>query len=160
MNPDYSFRNDLDLPPDTNPTEAMYLSKSEKKIIDNPESLWEIMQKIYRRELSINPPRIDYYWVLALNKEYRLFDLALMPKRDIDAGKLKISQVFKFALYMDASWVVVVHTDPSEKWELTPYQDKLLQRIKAAAVANEMPLTEYMVISKDNYYSFRKEGKL
>lgn len=142
------------------PNSMVYLARDQRKVVNNPHTLFGIMQRIYQRELMVNKKRRDFLWVLALSKEYRLFDLAMMPQRDIKAEKLKMSQVFKFALYMDASYIVIVQTAPTGEFELSPYFEKLKEKIKKAGDGNDIPLMEYMLITENKYYSFRMEGKL
>lgn len=138
----------------------MYLSPKDKQIVNGPDSLFSIMQSIYKRELKINRTRLYYCWILALNEEYRLFDLALMPQKQVNEGTLTKERVFKNALYMEAKYLIIVQTSLQKNWAVAPDMLVLKDEIKTAGEVINIPLLEYMLINEDGYYSLGENGKL
>lgn len=139
-------------------TYMVYLSRNLKKIVNNPHTLFTIMQKVYERELLVNPKRKDYMWIGSLGEDYRLLDLVVMPQKEVAEGSLEPAKVFKFATYMEAKYVVAIQTDPTGNWEITKQIEAFHDMIAKAGEALRMPLAEYMLMNTKAYYSFRMEG--
>jgi len=125
-----------------------------KPIIKSSTSVFNIMQ-----------PRIgnlthEEFWVLYLNNSNKIIHSKQLSKGGVTGTLVDIRILFKKAIELLATGIVVCHNHPSGKITPSDSDKKLTQKIKEAGRILDVKLLDHLIITEKNYYSFADENKL
>lgn len=102
----------------------------------------------------------EVFKVIYLDSRYRVIDLETLTEGTIDRAAIYPRKVMESALKKKASILVFAHNHPDGN--ITPSeQDKTITKalILAAKTLN-IAILDHLIVSKDEVFSFRKEGLL
>lgn len=132
------------------------LSKSEPETIslEDPKNLFNYC----RAAIGAQPN--EMFKVIYLDSRYRVIDLETLTEGTIDRATVYPRKVMESALKKRASILVFAHNHPDGN--ITPSdQDKTITRaLILAAKALNITILDHLIVSKDEVFSFRKEGLL
>lgn len=126
----------------------------EKICLENPKILYDYC----RAAIGAQPNEI--FKVIYLDSRYRVIDLETLTEGTTDRATVYPRKVMESALKKRASILVLAHNhtdgniNPSD-------QDKTITRaLILAAKALNINILDHLIVSKDEVFSFRKEGLL
>lgn len=106
---------------------------------------------------------IGYYEefkVMYLDRANHVLGVYTVSKGGLNGVAVDIRMIYQAALKANAHSIIVAHNHPSEN--LTPSEaDRILTKeIKEAGKILKIPLTDHIIMTKDNYLSFVEKGYL
>lgn len=127
---------------------------SETISLEDPKTLFDYC----RAAMGAQPNEI--FKVIYLDSRYRVIDLETLTEGTIDRATVYPRKVMESALKKRASILVFAHNHPDGN--ITPSeQDKTITRaLILAAKALNINILDHLIVSKDEVFSFRKEGLL
>jgi DNA repair protein RadC len=78
----------------------------------------------------------------------------------IDQAVVYPREVVRYCILSDTSRVIIVHNHPSGRVVPSSHDIEITSKIKQAAAAVDIELLDHMIITNDEYYSFRENGQL
>lgn len=126
----------------------------ETLVIKSSRSIFEVMQPI------IGDLSHEEFWVIYLNNSNKIVSKAQMSKGGITGTLVDVRLLFKQALELSATAVILVHNHPSGM--LTPSQaDKRLTiKIKNAGTVLDIKVLDHLIITEKAYFSFADSSEL
>lgn len=97
--------------------------------------------------------------LLALNNSNSILGVFTVSKGTVGNCLINIPGIFKRLLLLDASSFILAHNHPSGGVDPSRDDDKSTTKIKQAAGILGIAFVDYVVIGKDSYYSYYKEGR-
>ncbi len=99
----------------------------------------------------------EHFYALLLDSKNRIIKEELISVGTLNSSLVHPREVFKEAIKNSANAIILVHNHPSGDCEPSE-QDFLINNIiKKSADLLNIKLLDYIIISKDNYYSFEKK---
>lgn len=126
----------------------------EKISLEDPKILFDYC----RAAIGAHPNEV--FKVIYLDSRYRIIDLETLTEGTIDRATVYPRKVMESALKKRASILAFAHNHPDGN--ITPSdQDKTITRaLILAARALNINILDHIIVSKDEVFSFRKEGLL
>jgi len=126
----------------------------QQKTIRSSQDIYNLMQEKLR-----DLPH-EEFWVLFLNRSNKIIDTLKLSQGGISATVIDKKLIFKKALELLASSLILCHNHPSGN-KKPSYEDKrITQEIQKAAAFFELAILDHIIICGDNYYSFADDGIL
>jgi DNA repair protein RadC len=126
----------------------------ERPAIHEGMDVWNIMGPI------LSDLTHEEFWVLALNQAGRLIDKKKIGHGGLAAALADVRIVFKFALEVFATRLILVHNHPSgEKFPSKADIDLTIQMQNAGNLLN-IKIIDHIIIARENYFSFKEEDLL
>ncbi len=124
----------------------------ELKKIASSKMIFDIMQPI------IGELPHEEFWVLYLNNSNKVLSKSQQGKGGITGTVVDVRLVFKTALEIGATALILCHNHPSGT--LIPSDaDKLITRkLKAAGQNMDIQVLDHVIITENGFYSFNDEG--
>ncbi len=144
----------LYLQPRTSSDLTLRRTEPEKISLEDPKILFDYC----RAALGVQPNEV--FKVIHLDSNYRVIDLETLTEGTIDRAAVYPRKVMESALKKRASILVFAHNHPDGN--ISPSdQDKTITRaLILAAKALNISILDHIIVSKDEVFSFRKEGLL
>ncbi|WP_374174067.1 DNA repair protein RadC [Flavobacterium tructae] len=127
---------------------------SQLKIITSSKIVFEIMQPIIG-ELSH-----EEFWVLFLNNSNKVISKSQVSKGGITGAVVDVRIVFKLALEIGATGLILCHNHPSGNLLPSDADKKLTKKIKLAGDSLDVKVLDHLIITEAKYYSFVDQGIL
>ena len=127
-------------------------TKKEKLKVKNSKESYTILLDSWDKNII---ELQEEFKVLLLNRSNTVLGVYPLSKGGVSGVVVDAKLVFSVALKCNASSIIVAHNHPSEN--LTPSEaDKLITRkLKTAGKYLDIALLDHLIITKDNYYSFK-----
>jgi len=106
-----------------------------------------------------NEPR-EKLIVLSISPGNGVVGMEVVAQGTSDSAPASPREVFKAAMLTNADSVIIAHNHPSGNVEPSQTDRALFLRLKQAAEILDIRLLDFLVLSKDKYYSFANEGDL
>ncbi len=129
------------------------LSKNKNVIIKSPKDLYPLF-----KEKIINFHK-EYFMVASLDNRNKIISVDVVSIGTLNSSLIHPRETFEVAIRNHAAGIIICHNHPSE--ELEPSKDDLLvtqNLIKAGKILG-INVSDHLIITKDNYFSF-KERKI
>ena len=128
--------------------------KPAKQKLANPYSIYSFMR--YELESKAH----EEFFVLYLDKRLRLIKKILLAKGGIDALSIETMEIFKYAIKLESSNIVLIHNHPHGS--LNPSDSDIDTTIEILNIANNLQICviDHLIISEQGYYSFLENHKL
>ncbi len=160
----------LDLNQSTSASKGIYtneLALSYKKSVklDNPDFL-QInsslkVSQILRTIWEVDQINIrESFYLLCFSNKLDLLGYYKVAEGGLDQVLVDIRIVFSTALLARSSSIVVAHNHPSGTCEPSSADRTLTRRLAEAGELLAIRLNDHIILTEDNYYSFRDEGYL
>jgi len=129
--------------------EALVLVK-----VTGSKAVFEIMQPI------IGDLQHEEFWILYLNNSNKVLHKILLSKGGITGTLVDTRLVFKKAMEVGATAIILAHNHPSGNLTPSDSDKKLTQKIKIAGHTLDVKILDHLIITEKNYYSFADSNEL
>lgn len=100
----------------------------------------------------------EEFWILLLNQGNRLIDKVCISKGGIDQTTADVRVILREALLQRATQIILVHNHPSGNTRPSQEDKRLTQTVKKCAETMNIRLTDHVIITDGNFFSFNDEG--
>lgn len=125
---------------------------SELVKITSSKLVFEIMQPIIGELVH------EEFWVLFLNNSNKVLSKTQLSKGGITGTIVDVRLVFKIALEMGATSLILCHNHPSGNLQPSEADKQLTKKIKLAGESLDVKILDHLIITESKYYSFVDEG--
>jgi len=108
--------------------------------------------------LIANEPR-EKLIVLSIAPGNGVVGMEVVSQGTSDTALASPREVFKAVILTNADAVIIAHNHPSGKVEPSEADRKIFLSLKQAAEILDIRLLDFVVLSKDKFYSFTREGE-
>ncbi|KVV13892.1 DNA repair protein RadC [Flavobacterium sp. TAB 87] len=127
--------------------EAVELSK-----ITSSKVVFEIMQPI------IGELPHEEFWILYLNNSNKVLSKAQQSKGGITGTMVDVRLVFKAALELGATAIILCHNHPSGALVPSEADKHITKKLKLAGESLDVKVLDHLIVTETKYYSFVDEG--
>jgi len=128
---------------------------SEKVKIKDSQSVYEIVKNHWDDNLIELQEEVKVVLLNRANIVIGIYDLA---KGGISGCIVDIKLVLSVALKALTSHIVLVHNHPSGNLKPSEADKRITKKLSNACEIVEITLLDHLIITKDNYYSFKDES--
>ncbi|MCD6543246.1 MAG: DNA repair protein RadC [Flavobacteriaceae bacterium] len=126
----------------------------EKQKISSSKSVFEVMQPI------IGELQHEEFWIIFLNNANKIQLKTQMSKGGITGTLVDTRLIFKQALELAATGLILCHNHPSGTLKPSTSDINLTNKIKKGGEVLDIKVLDHLIITEKEYYSFADEGKL
>lgn len=124
----------------------------ELKKITSSKMIFEIMQPI------IGELPHEEFWVLYLNNSNKVLSKSQLGKGGITGTLVDVRLVFKAALEMGATGLILCHNHPSGTLMPSEADKQITKKLKAAGQNLDINVLDHIIIAENGFYSFNDDG--
>ena len=103
---------------------------------------------------------VEEFWVLYLNQKFRLIRRQCIAHGGISEVSVDLRVIMREAVLCNATIIVLCHNHPSGSIKPSRQDDALTQSIKKACDIMRLHLTDHVIVTDGQYYSYREMGRL
>jgi len=101
---------------------------------------------------------VEEFWTLALGPTKGLLQSRMIFRGTVDSCLVHPRDIFRFACMSNASTIIVAHNHPSGDRSASDQDILITRRLIRAAKIMEIPLIDHLIITKNGFSSFAREG--
>lgn len=120
--------------------------------ITSSKMIFEIMQPI------IGELPHEEFWILYLNNSNKVISKSQLSKGGITGTLVDVRLVFKTALEMGATALILCHNHPSGTLVPSDADKQITKKLKLAGDNLEIKVLDHLIVTENNYFSFVDEG--
>jgi DNA repair protein RadC len=120
--------------------------------ITSSKMIFELMQPI------IGELPHEEFWVLYLNNSNKVLSKSQLGKGGITGTLVDTRLVFKAALELGATALILCHNHPSGALIPSDADKQITRKMKAAGQNLDIQVLDHLIITENGYYSFNDEG--
>jgi len=120
--------------------------------ITSSKTVFEIMQPV------IGELPHEEFWIVYLNNSNKVLSKAQLSKGGITGTLVDTRLVFKNALEMGATALILCHNHPSGTLIPSDADKQITKKLKSAGDSLEIKVLDHLIITERNYFSFADEG--
>ncbi|MFE3872055.1 DNA repair protein RadC [Flavobacterium sp. ZS1P70] len=120
--------------------------------ITSSKTIFEIMQPI------IGELPHEEFWIVYLNNSNKVISKSQLSKGGITGTLVDVRLVFKTALEMGATGLILCHNHPSGTLIPSEADKQITKKLKIAGDSLEIKVLDHLIIIEANYFSFVDEG--
>ncbi|MFV8370483.1 RadC family protein [Flavobacterium sp. LB2R40] len=124
----------------------------ELKKITSSKIIFDIMQPI------IGELPHEEFWIIYLNNSNKVISKSQLSKGGITGTLVDVRIVFKTALEMGATALVLCHNHPSGSLIPSDTDKHITRKLKLAGDSLEIKVLDHLIITENSYFSFADEG--
>lgn len=124
------------------------------EIINSPEDVARYARPYYRFEQK------EHFAVLLLNTKHHIIGMREISVGSLSASVVHPREVFRAAIDFAAAAIILLHNHPSG--DPTPSREDIsvTQRLVKAGKIMDIPVLDHVVLGRERYASFKKQGLL
>ena len=126
----------------------------EKPKISSSRSVFDLMQPI------IGELEHEEFWIIYLNNANKILLKTQLSKGGITGTLVDSRLVFKRALELAATSIILCHNHPSGTLKPSSSDISLTKKVKNAGDVLEIKVLDHLIITQKNYFSFADENML
>ncbi|TYA69797.1 RadC family protein [Seonamhaeicola marinus] len=126
----------------------------QKKRITSSRSAFELMQPI------IGELNHEEFWIIYLNNSNKVLQKIQLSKGGITGTLVDVRLVFKQALEVGATSLILAHNHPSGTLKPSTADKQITNRLKNAAESLDIKVLDHLIITEKAYFSFADESIL
>lgn len=123
----------------------------ELKKITSSKTIFELMQPI------IGELPHEEFWVLYLNNGNKVLSKSQQGKGGITGTIIDVRLVFKAALELGATALVLCHNHPSGNLKPSEADKQITKKLKEAGKHLDIQVLDHVIVGENGYYSFADE---
>lgn len=127
---------------------------AEMKKVTSSKIIFEIMQPI------IGELPHEEFWIIYVNNSNTIVLKKQLSKGGITATLVDVRLIFKQALEIGATGIVLCHNHPSGTLKASDADIKITKKIKLAAESLDITILDHIIICEHGFFSFADEGIL
>lgn len=133
------------------------LGKNDKRYIEGADDVYEIMQRILRRENKIDREK-EHFWIIGMNTAGYILYIELIALGSVREVPVEPMNIYRVAVMKNATRVIAVHNHPSGR--LVPSKNDLdiTDRLIQVGRILNIDFIDHLIISTESYESFRGMG--
>ncbi len=120
--------------------------------ITSSKMIFELMQPI------IGELPHEEFWVLYLNNSNKVLSKSQQGKGGITSTMVDVRLVFKMALELGATALILCHNHPSGTLTPSDADKQITRKLKAAGQNMDIQVLDHVIVAENGYYSFNDEG--
>lgn len=124
----------------------------ELKKITSSKIIFEIMQPI------IGELPHEEFWIIYMNNSNKVISKSQLSKGGITGTLVDVRIVFKTALEMGATALILCHNHPSGTLIPSDADKQITRKLKVAGDSLEIKVLDHLIVTETSYYSFADEG--
>ena len=124
----------------------------ELKKVTSSKVIFEIMQPI------IGELPHEEFWIIYLNNSNKIISKSQLSKGGITGTLVDVRIVFKTALEMGATALILCHNHPSGTLVPSDADKQITRKLKLAGESLEIKVLYHLIITEASYFSFADEG--
>ena len=124
----------------------------ELKKVTSSKVIFEIMQPI------IGELPHEEFWIIYLNNSNIVISKSQLSKGGITGTLVDIRIVFKTALEMGATALILCHNHPSGTLIPSDADRQITRKLKLAGESLEIKVLDHLIVTETSYFSFADEG--
>ena len=132
----------------------MYCFRERKEHLLSSKDIFEEMK------LCLTDVEVEECWVILLNQANRIIRKVRVSVGGISAVTVDVRVIFKEAIKVSATAIVLVHNHPGGTSRPSPEDDKLTQQVSQAARIMNIRLIDHLIFTDGGFYSYNDEGRL
>ena len=120
----------------------------------NPKIIYDNTKYLF------NNKKQEYFYCLYFNNKQQLIGEELLFIGTVNKSLVHPREVFKYAYLYSATSIICIHNHPSG--DITPSNEdiRLTNSLVEIGLLQNIPLLDHLIVSDNNYYSFRDNGKI
>ena len=103
---------------------------------------------------------MQHFGIVMLDVKHRILTTAVLSRGTEDGTLVDPREVFTAAFGRRAAAVILFHNHPSGNPSPDPLDFTLTDRLVEAGVLMGIEVVDHLVLCRDGYYSFKREGRL
>ena len=131
-------------------------SEIQKTKITTSESASNVIRKFYFDDINI----YESFFILLLNRANNTTGFAKISQGGTAGTVVDIKIIAKYAVESLSSAVIICHNHPSGNIKPSEADINITKKIKDALLLLDISLTDHIILSENNYYSFADNGDL
>lgn len=131
-------------------------SEIQKTKITTSESASNVIRKFYFDDINI----YESFFILLLNRANNTTGFAKISQGGTAGTVVDIKIIAKYAVESLSSAVIICHNHPSGNIKPSEADINITKKIKDALLLLDIRLTDHIILSENNYYSFADNGDL
>jgi DNA repair protein RadC len=120
--------------------------------ITSSKMIFELMQPV------IGELPHEEFWIVYLNNSNKVISKAQLSKGGITGTLVDVRLVFKTALEMGATALILCHNHPSGTLLPSDADKQITRKLKLAGESLEIKVLDHLIVTEANYFSFVDEG--
>ena len=124
----------------------------ELKKVTSSKIIFEIMQPI------IGELPHEEFWIIYVNNSNKVIAKSQLSKGGITGTLVDVRLVFKTALEMGATGLILCHNHPSGALMPSDADKQITRKLKLAGDSLEIKVLDHLIVTETSYYSFVDEG--
>ena len=120
--------------------------------ITSSKMIFEIMQPI------IGELPHEEFWIVYLNNSNKIISKSQLSKGGITGTLVDVRLVFKMALEMGATGLILCHNHPSGTLIPSDADKQITRKLKLAGESLEIKVLDHLIVTEANYFSFVDDG--
>ena len=124
----------------------------ELKKVTSSKVIFEIMQPI------IGELPHEEFWIIYLNNSNKIISKSQLSKGGITGTLVDVRIVFKTALEMGATALILCHNHPSGTLVPSDADKQITRKLKLAGESLEIKVLDHLIVTEASYFSFADEG--
>jgi DNA repair protein RadC len=97
-------------------------------------------------------------WVACLDTKHRLIKIAKVYRGSVDTAMIRVGEVYKEALRLNAASIVVVHNHPSSDPTPSPEDILVTRQIVEAGKLLDCEALDHLIVAGSRFVSLRERG--
>ncbi|MBI9040605.1 DNA repair protein RadC [Lutibacter sp.] len=122
--------------------------------ISSSKAVFDIMQPI------IGELKHEEFWVIYLNNSNKVLYKEQLSKGGLTGTLVDVRLVFKKALDLYATAIILCHNHPSGKLQPSNADKSITQKLKQAGETLDIKVLDHLIVTENAYFSFADENIL
>ncbi|AZI20730.1 JAB domain-containing protein [Chryseobacterium taklimakanense] len=131
-------------------------NKDKKKIVNSSDAFECLLENWNKGTIEL----FEEFKVLLLNNANEILGIYNVSKGGIASTVVEIKHILFIALKTNSSSIILAHNHPSGNLQPSSYDINFTKRINDACKLMDLKLSDHIIITLDNYFSFADEALL
>lgn len=124
----------------------------DKPFVGSPKMIFDLVQ--YK---MANLPQ-EELWVLLLDTRNYILKIEPLYKGSLNASTVRVAEIFKAAIVMNAASIILVHNHPSGDPSPSPEDISLTRQAAEAGKLLDIEVLDHVIIGAGRYVSLKEKG--
>ena len=126
----------------------------ERQQISSSKDAFEILQP------HLSDLRTEEFWAIFLNHQNKILYKTCLFRGGIASSVADVRVIFKTALEHFSTQIIVAHNHPAGSLKPSKEDISITQKIKEAGKLLDIELLDHLILTQNNFFSFKDEGLL
>lgn len=102
----------------------------------------------------------EYFKLILLNKAKKVLGITTISEGGMDGTVVDVRLILQVALLTHSRYIIIAHNHPASLLQPSKHDDDITRKIEKAAQLMDITLSDHLIVTRENYYSYANEGKL